>query len=81
MVATPALDVRVAPRGHRRHPEAIDWGALVGQENPGRMPFLRSLVNDLADVLGAPTMGLLPGPDARETSRHSLPEQPVLRNL
>lgn len=57
----------------------LDWVSLLGAP---QMPFLRSLVADIADALDQePSVGSIEDPQARLTSRHHAPADAILRNL
>ena len=61
--------------------ERLDWHEVL-RPTATWMPFLTSLVNDLADGLGQrPAVGALLGAEATETGRAHLPSSPRLRNL
>ena len=61
---------------------ALDWSAVFSDRPHGHLGYLRALIEDLEDGLGAEAKG---GPftptAAKLTSRHTLPEAPILRNL
>jgi hypothetical protein len=57
----------------------LDWASLLGSP---QMPFLRSLVADIADVLDQePSAGPIDDPQAPLTSRQHAPADAILRNL
>ncbi len=59
----------------------LNWEEVLGPQRD-RMPFLRSLIDDLADGLGQePAIGVLHITGAPETCRLTLPADPCLRNL
>lgn len=59
----------------------LNWGEVLGPQHR-RMPFLRSLIDDLADGLEQdPAIGVLHTKGAPETCRLTLPADPCLRNL
>ncbi len=58
--------------------EFLDWRGLVAAA--GACPFTRAMLSDIADALGTSPIWSRAA-EAPETSRHSLPRHPVLRNL
>lgn len=59
--------------------QGLDWPAALRTGN--ELPFLRSLVEDLVDLLGPPSSPVPAGPTSPHTSRHHLPHDPLLRNM
>lgn len=58
---------------------AIDFGRVLAQQAFCR--FARALVQDLADVLGAPSVSIGPGEEHPLVSRFAPRQAPLLRNL
>jgi len=57
----------------------LEWEAVL--RHPLRCQFLRAMVEDIADALGESFPGPHGAISSPLTSRHNLPEDPVLRNV